>query len=111
MIKPYYEEPGITIYHGDCLDILPHLDPVDLVLTDPPYGIGRDKGFEGFEGFGGLENLSLEQDLKMTTGIKKDQTKKFLIQFCRSQNPQSFLVETFLQIYYHRVSIGLYGIS
>jgi DNA modification methylase len=37
--KPYYEEPGITIYHGDCRNILPHLEPVDLVLTDPPYAI------------------------------------------------------------------------
>jgi DNA modification methylase len=40
-MKPYYEEPGITIYHGDCRDILPTLDKVDLILTDPPYGIGR----------------------------------------------------------------------
>jgi len=38
--KPYYEEPGITIYWGDCRTILPHLPKVDLVLTDPPYGIG-----------------------------------------------------------------------
>jgi DNA modification methylase len=52
MIKPYYESEGITIYHGDCRDILPHLDKVDLVLTDPPYGVKMDKGFEGFEGFG-----------------------------------------------------------
>ena len=37
--KPYYEHAGIAIYHADCRDILPHLDPVDLVLTDPPYGI------------------------------------------------------------------------
>ena len=36
---PYYERDGITIYHGDCREILPHLPPVDLVLTDPPYGI------------------------------------------------------------------------
>ena len=35
--KPYYKEPGITIYHGDCREILPSLPPVDLVLTDPPY--------------------------------------------------------------------------
>ena len=41
--KPYYEEPGIIIYHDDCKDILPHLEPVDLVLTDPPYGIGADR--------------------------------------------------------------------
>lgn len=37
MIKPYYEENGITIYHGDCREILPELEPVDLLLTDPPY--------------------------------------------------------------------------
>ena len=37
--KPYYSEPGITIYHGDCRDILPHLEPVDLVLTDPPWNM------------------------------------------------------------------------
>lgn len=35
-MKPYYEEKGITIYHGDCREILPTLEPVDLVLTDPP---------------------------------------------------------------------------
>ena len=39
-MTPYYTEPGITIYHGDCLEVMPELDPVDLVLTDPPYGIG-----------------------------------------------------------------------
>lgn len=38
-MKPYYEEAGITIYHGDCREILPTLPKVDLVLTDPPYGI------------------------------------------------------------------------
>jgi len=38
-LKPYYEHAGITIYHGDCRDVLPLLEPgsVDLVLTDPPY--------------------------------------------------------------------------
>lgn len=29
-----------TLYLGDCLDILPTLDPVDAVVTDPPYGLG-----------------------------------------------------------------------
>jgi hypothetical protein len=41
--KPYYEEDGITIYNADCRDILPHLPKVDLVLTDPPYGIRADR--------------------------------------------------------------------
>ncbi len=39
---PYYDEDGITIYHGDCREILPQLPKVDLVLTDPPYGINAD---------------------------------------------------------------------
>ena len=40
MDKPYYQDSHVTIYHGDCREILPQLDKVDLVLTDPPYGIG-----------------------------------------------------------------------
>lgn len=39
-MKPYYEHGGITIYHGDAREVLPTLGPVDLVLTDPPYGVG-----------------------------------------------------------------------
>lgn len=39
MIKPYYQDDAVTIYNGDCREILPTLDPVDLVLTDPPYGM------------------------------------------------------------------------
>ena len=37
---PYFQDDSVTIYHGDCRDILPQLEPVDLVLTDPPYGTG-----------------------------------------------------------------------
>lgn len=39
--KPYYDHDGIQIFHGDCREILPELESgsVDLVLTDPPYGI------------------------------------------------------------------------
>lgn len=40
MSKPYYQQDGITIYHGDCRKILPALPPVGAVITDPPYGLG-----------------------------------------------------------------------
>lgn len=39
-MKPYYEADGITIYHGDALELLPRLPLVSLVVTDPPYVIG-----------------------------------------------------------------------
>ena len=41
-MKPYYDEDGITIYLGDCREILPSLPKVDLVLTSPPYFVGRE---------------------------------------------------------------------
>ena len=44
-MKPYYEENRIRIYNADCREWLasvPECFGVDLVLTDPPYGIGLD---------------------------------------------------------------------
>lgn len=38
-MTPYYEREGITIYHADCRDVLPLVAGVNVVLTDPPYGI------------------------------------------------------------------------
>jgi DNA modification methylase len=35
---------GVTLYLGDCREILPTLGKVDAVVTDPPYGIGEDGG-------------------------------------------------------------------
>jgi site-specific DNA-methyltransferase (adenine-specific)/modification methylase len=32
------------LWHGDCLEILPSLPKCDMLLTDPPYGIGADRG-------------------------------------------------------------------
>ena len=46
MIEPYYQDEFCTIYNADCRDVLPQLEPVDLVLTDPPYGIKwNDTGY------------------------------------------------------------------
>lgn len=38
-IEPYYDEDGVTIYCGDCREVLPELGQFDLLLTDPPYGV------------------------------------------------------------------------
>ena len=40
--KSYYQDDAVVIYHADCRDILPLIPDksIDLVLTDPPYGIG-----------------------------------------------------------------------
>lgn len=34
---PYYEDEWVTLYNGDCMEVLPSLGVVDLIVTDPPY--------------------------------------------------------------------------
>ncbi len=38
--RPYYEDGTVTIYHGDCREIMPAL-AFDGIVSDPPYGIGH----------------------------------------------------------------------
>jgi len=38
--QPYYDDGQVTIYHGDATELLPTMPSVDLILTDPPYGLG-----------------------------------------------------------------------
>ena len=47
-MMPYYSDDLVTIYHGDCRDVVDELDDasVDVLLTDPPYGMA----FGGFRG-------------------------------------------------------------
>lgn len=47
---PYYEGDGITLYHADCVQVLPFLGKLDLLLTDPPYGISADKNHAAKKG-------------------------------------------------------------
>ncbi len=39
-----------TLYHADCREVLPTLPVHDLMLTDPPYGIGQDGGAQRTRG-------------------------------------------------------------
>jgi len=42
--KIYFQDDDVVIYCADCRDILPKIPKVDLVLTDPPYGVDYDGG-------------------------------------------------------------------
>jgi site-specific DNA-methyltransferase (adenine-specific) len=50
-MKPYYDQAGVTIYHGDCREVMPELDAFDVILADPPYGstsLAWDKRVDGW---------------------------------------------------------------
>ena len=55
MAAPYYDHGGITIYHGDCREILPRVGGVDTLITDPVWPnatneiIGSERPFELFK--------------------------------------------------------------
>lgn len=61
-MTPYYDCDGITIYHGDCREVLPTLPKFDLLLTDPPYGIdftGSNASTRDWDGINGDKDTSL----------------------------------------------------
>lgn len=80
-MKPYYEYAGITIYHGDCREILPTLPVVDLVLTDPPYSFESSGG--GF--YGGWNSADL------TNHNPRTYMKMLQAANCCNFNPVEFL--------------------
>jgi DNA modification methylase len=48
-MKPFYQRDGITIYCGDSLELVDELrGGADLLLSDPPYGIGFDTDYTRF---------------------------------------------------------------
>jgi site-specific DNA-methyltransferase (adenine-specific) len=68
---PYYDQDGIVIYHADCRDVLPALPPVDLMLTDPPYGVnlGKTKGAGNGHGLLRLAYSSYKDTFENLIGI------------------------------------------
>lgn len=63
---PYYDAGGITIYHGDNRQILPMLGRFDLLMADPPYGIGENSKQQKTRG------LKANVKWKSNPGIAKD---------------------------------------
>lgn len=41
MVTVFYQDGSVTLYHANCEDVLPAIGRCDLLLTDPPYGIGE----------------------------------------------------------------------
>lgn len=52
----------VTLYQGDCREILPTLGKFDAVVTDPPYGIGEAAGANKSRG-----NLAVAKDYGVAT--------------------------------------------
>lgn len=72
-MKPYYEENGITIYHGDCREILNSLD-ANILITDPPFGIDYKSG----------QAVFLDASIR---GDKDTSCRDFVVEWWGSEKP------------------------
>jgi len=94
-MKPYYQDSYVTIYHGDCREILPELPKVDLVLTDPPYGIN----YQSARRTDWQRKPKIQNDKEYPLWIFNDiRPNNALLVFCRWEilpllpQPKSFIV-------------------
>jgi len=61
-MKPYYEDPHVTIYHGDCLEMDLAAFGANVLVTDPPYGIGWSRKFTKSTGNKAQAGIANDQD-------------------------------------------------
>lgn len=49
-MTPYYAHAGITIYHGDCREVMAHVERDASIVSDPPYGMKANTNSKRFRG-------------------------------------------------------------
>lgn len=75
-MDPYYSDDEVTVYHGDCLDVLAQLPDASIsaVITDPPYGLEfMGKEWDGSDGFRrSLNAADVDRNHTISRGTGKD---------------------------------------
>ena len=69
MMKPYFEDDLVTLYHGDCLEVTDWLS-ADVLVTDPPYGMSYVSGRKKQKAIVGDQSLNIRDDALKLWGDK-----------------------------------------
>lgn len=62
---PFYQDKLVTIYHGDAREIVPLLGRFDVLLTDPPYGIGYNAQKQNLPGATERKDIAGDEDAEL----------------------------------------------
>lgn len=88
--KPYYSDDAVVIYNADCREILPLLEPVDLVLTDPPFEKEAHTLQRRVKRTGGLMATEVLPFAEITEELRKESSRlmaalcqKWALVFCQ----------------------------
>ena len=82
-MNPYYQDNEVTIYHGDCREIVPTLGHFDLMLTDPPYGMQFVSNFRKVK----YDPIIGDDDMPIETIVSfMNQIDRAAYVFCRWNN-------------------------
>lgn len=96
-MKPYYADETVTLYHGDCLEVLAWLE-ADVLVTDPPYGMalrtGKRKGRHG--DFGDCRIAGDEDTSARDAALERWGTDRPALAFGRWSVPRPDGVKTLL---------------
>ena len=65
MSEPYYSDEWVTLYHGDCRDVDLPDESVDVLLTDPPYGMAFQSGWDTIRKSGPIRSDGVRQGMRV----------------------------------------------
>ncbi len=82
MIKPIIIGDA-TLYLADCMDVLPTLEDVDCVITDPPYGINLDTDFSKMINKNGFKGLGAGNKYNPINGDGAEFDPSFIFEYCK----------------------------
>lgn len=85
MTSPYYADESVTLYHGDCRAILPTIEGVDHVITDPPYSERTHSNVRSAKMRAGGRGGRFGADTRRNVDLGFDHLSGELRMFCAAQ--------------------------
>lgn len=103
-----YSSARCDFYLGDCIGILPGLEPADLLVTDPPYGIAYKSGRGSSRAIAGDESTDLAEAALELAKIKM-RRHVYVFWSPKVQRPTVGRLQEWMPLIWDKTSVGMGG--